>query len=288
MVLAGNLSAQTTPDATPAVKRATAKKPLSRRFRQSAAATMPTAAATQEEAFTGKIFTASGVVEHQKAGAAADAWTMVIAPYDIEAGDKVRTGPGSTAEIYVKYGAKVRLSSSSTFVLDMVSKEENSMSVLMGKMQAWIRKAAKHKLTVRTPSAVCAIRGTVFEVEVAETGETVWSLFSGSLLVSDNNNNSIDVAPNQRVVVTKEDGVSKPEPLPAEVNAPVEPKKINEEKEEIKLEKQEAKVLEKDKNKAEEAKEEASVVVVPETAVIETQTVQESCEVSGSTPGCNE
>ena len=64
-------------------------------------------AAAPEEAFTGKIFTTDGVVEHQKAGS--DEWFIVKAPFAIEAGDKVRTGPGAMAEIYIKYGAKVRL-----------------------------------------------------------------------------------------------------------------------------------------------------------------------------------
>ncbi len=242
--------------------------------------------------FTGTIFTATGVVEYQKGGAGE--WLIIAAPHALEIGDKVRTGPGSVAEIYVKNGGKVRLFAGSTFVLDKADNEESSVAVLIGKMQAWVRKAANRKFSVRTPAAVCAIRGTVFEVEVAETGETVWNLFTGAIRVSDNQNNSRDLAPNQRVTVTRTAGVAKPEPLPAEIKAPEEPKKIKEERAEIKAEQKEEQKKGSEATKeevktevAEESTAEVVEVAVPETTVIPSQTVQESCEVSASTPDCN-
>lgn len=202
----------------------------------------------QEEMFTGKIFTAQGVVEVQKAGATE--WTAIKAPINIEVNDKVRTGPGSTAEIYVKNGAKVRLTSGTTFVLTANTAEGSTMEVMVGKMQAWFRKTGR-RFNVRTPSAVCAIRGTVLEVEVASGGETVWNLFSGSIQVSNPDNTvTRDVQPNQRVVVTAAAVISEPEVLPIEVKAPEEPKKIKEEKAEIKAEEKAAKEAKKAEDKA--------------------------------------
>lgn len=285
------------------------------------------APARQPEAdFTGNIFAVKGDVTYQKAGASD--WLPVKAPQLINEGDKVRTAAKARAEIYIRHGVKVRIEAGSTFVLNSAAKDNGSMEVLVGKMQAWIRKLSGRKLSVRTPTAVCAIRGTVVEVEVAESGETAWNLFSGNIVVSDAaSNNPVAVAPNQRVVVTRNAGVTAPVPLPAEIRVPSEPAKTKEEKEEIKAEQQAARLEQKaasDKAKEEgkaraeaeaKAKAEADAkakadaeakakadekaaapvteeppvitVVKPEATVIETQEVQESCEVSGSTPGCN-
>lgn len=249
----------------------------------------------QQEAFTAKIFKVDGVVEHQKAGTSA--WGIVQAPDTIEAGDTVRTGPASMAEIYVKYGSKVRLGAGTTFVLKEASKDSTAMEVLVGKMQGWFRKALARKLSVRTPSAVCAIRGTSFEVEVNQAGETTWNLFTGNVQVTDNQNNVRDLAPHQRLTVTSS-GAGQPEPLPAEIKAPSEPKKIKEEKDEIKAEekaaKEEAKAAaeaKKEEPAKEEAKGEEPVVeepvvlpLAPESSVNPTQEVQESNELSPSNP----
>lgn len=225
------------------------------------AASLSAPARAQEENFTGKIFTAAGIVEVQTG--TSNAWTQIKAPVNIEAGDKVRTGPGSTAEIYIKYGAKVRLNSGTTFILDTSSKEGSTMQVMLGKMQAWFRKTGR-KFSVRTPSAVCAIRGTVLDVEVAQSGETVWNLFSGSIQVSNANNTvTRDVLPNQRITVTKTE-VTQPEALPAEVTAPVEPKKIKEEKAEIKTEEKAAKEAQKSEEAKAKTDAEAAAKLAPE------------------------
>jgi hypothetical protein len=231
-------------------------------------------AASQGETFTGKIFAAAGTVKYLKDGTAT--WLPVKVPQLIEVGDKVKTGPGSQAELYIKYGSKIRLGADAIFVLNNVGPKENSVEILLGKMQAWIRKTAGRKFTVRTPSAVCAVRGTVFEVDVDPSGQTVWNLFSGVIRVSDSHNNTVTLAPNQRVAVSKEKGVDRPISIPAGVIPPEEPAIIKEERAEAKAEQAvEQQVVEQVKAVAEEP---------PPTTVIETQVVQESLEVSGSTP----
>jgi len=246
-------------------------------------------AAAQDEAFTGKIFTAKGTVEYLKSGTTT--WALVKVPQLIEAGDKIKTGAKAKAELYLKHGSKIRIGADSTFTLNKVSAEENSVEMLVGRMQAWIRKAANRKFTVRTPSAVCAVRGTVFEVEVDPAGQTVWNLFSGVIQVSDAQNRTVTLAPNQRVAVTPEKGVDQPAPLPAEVKQPEEPKTIKEEKADIKADQAEQKKAAEQAAAAvkeepaaapvEAVKEEPVVeetipeVVTPPTSVIETKTVEE-------------
>ncbi|MDO8803614.1 MAG: FecR family protein [Elusimicrobiota bacterium] len=254
------------------------------------------------EAFTAKLFTAKGTVETLKAGTTT--WLTIKAPYLLEINDQVRTGLKSKAELYIKYGSKIRLAAETTFVVNRVAPEENSVEVIRGKMQAWIRKFVGRSFSVRTPAAVCAVRGTVFEVEVADTGETAWSLFSGAIQVIDNRNRAVDMAPNQRLEVTQAEGAAVVMPLPPEVKAPDEPKTIKEEKIEIKAEKVILETKAKEEAAAaalvpaeevkEEVKEETAApieepiiivpVVEPPPSVIPTQEVKESQEVSGSTP----
>ena len=247
-------------------------------------------AAEQTEAFTAKLFTAKGTVEYLKNGTAA--WVAVKAPYMLEVGDQVKTGPKSKAEIYIKYGAKVRLGAETTFVISKVSPQENGVEVIRGKMQAWIRKFAGRGFSVRTPSAVCAVRGTVFEVEVAESGHTAWNLFSGSLQIADNRSRSVDLAPGQRLEVTQAEGAAAPVLLPPTIETPSEPKTIAEEKVEIKAEQVIIEAAKPAEQKAEEAApvEEPVVALVeePVTTVITTQEiVQAVCDVSSSSPDCN-
>jgi len=245
----------------------------------------------QVETFTAKIFTAKGTVEVLKAGTAA--WLPVEAPYLLDVADQVKTGPNSKAEIYIKYGSKIRLGADTTFAITKVASEGNAVEVVRGKMQAWIRKFAGRGFSVRTPAAVCAVRGTVFGVEVNETGQTTWDLFSGSVQIADNRNRTVDLVPNQRLEVSQADGAAAPIPLPADVKAPSEPSKIKEEKAEVKAEQIIIETKAKEEaaaNPVEEKKEEAlEETVVPEieepvTTVIETKTVEESEEVSESTP----
>lgn len=187
------------------------------------------------ENFTAKLFTAKGTVEYLKKGDAN--WVVVKAPFMLEVGDQVKTGPKSKAELYIKYGSKIRLDAETSFTISQVAPEGNAVEVLRGKMTAWVRKFVGRGFTVRTPSAVCAVRGTTFGVEVSEAGQTTWDLFAGNIQISDNRNRVIDVQPNQRVQVTQAEGAAEPVALPAEVKAPSEPSKIKEEKEEIKAEK---------------------------------------------------
>jgi len=247
----------------------------------------PAAAQELDEAFTAKLFTSKGPVEYLKAGTAD--WVAVKAPRLLEVGDGIRTGRKAKAEIYIRYGSKVRLGPDAHFVLTKVTPQDNSVQVLKGKLQAWIRKFAGRGFSVQTPSAVCAVRGTVFEVEVAPTGEAVWDLFSGSIQISDSGNRTVDLAPNQRLAVSQTAGASTPTPLPDNVKPPTEPAKIQEEKTETKAEqivetkaKEAAEAVKKEKAK-EEAKKEAveaapveepaaaEPVVEPASAVIPTQ-----------------
>ena len=249
---------------------------------------MPAFAAEQLENFTAKLFTAKGKVEYLKAGTTE--WKAVKAPHMLEMGDQVRTGAKSKAEIYMKYGSKLRLEADTQFTVAKVAPEANAVDVVRGKLTAWIRKFKGRGFTVRTPSAVCAVRGTTFSVEM--TGATLlFDLYGGEIEVTDMRNNSVNLQPGQRLMVPSDPAaVLAPEPIPAGVSAPSEPAKIKEEKAEIKAEQiiiqQQAAAAAAAVVEPQPDPEPIQEVVVqePVTTVIPTATVQESQEVSASTP----
>jgi len=255
----------------------------------------------------GKIFNARGKVECLRAGR--KAWEPVTPPFTLVQGDTVRTGPRSTAEIYMRHGAKVRLKANTRFRIEKISPERNSVRVMAGRLEAWIKKNTRRRFEVRTPSAVCAVRGTTFSVAVYRDGRTVWDLFKGAVDVYDQYNRAVSLSDNQRLMVTKDQGAEPVTAIPAGVGAPAEPVKTAEERIEEKAAlAAEAKAAAEAKTRAEaEAKAEAEAAAkaeaeakalaeeearaaeeaagqAAEPAVNPTQEARESAEVSGSTP----
>jgi hypothetical protein len=80
------------------------------------------------------------------------------------AGDEVKTGPSSQASLATKGGAEVRLNQNSSFNIEASGKVREMLRLRVG--QLWTRMLHKMaKLDVRTPSAVCAVRGTEADIE---------------------------------------------------------------------------------------------------------------------------
>lgn len=79
-------------------------------------------------------------------------------------GDSIKTGQSSKAGLVTKGGAEVRLNENSSFELSPQGKLREMIELSVG--QLWTRMLHKMaKVNVRTPSAVCAIRGTEADIE---------------------------------------------------------------------------------------------------------------------------
>ena len=87
-------------------------------------------------------------------------------------GDSIKTGAGAKASIVSKGGAELRINENSTFNIPGKSKVREMYELTVG--QVWGRMLHKMaKLNVRTPSAVCAVRGTEADIEQKDTLTTV-------------------------------------------------------------------------------------------------------------------
>jgi len=79
-------------------------------------------------------------------------------------GDTIKTGQASRAGLVTKGGAEVRLNENSSFEISPQGKLRELLNLAVG--QLWTRMLHKMaKIDVRTPSAVCAVRGTEADIE---------------------------------------------------------------------------------------------------------------------------
>jgi hypothetical protein len=130
-----------------------------------------------------------GEVDLKRAGSAD--WTR-LEGYDkvrLANGDELRTARASTAEILMEDGSRLKLAPVSDFKMSSESKDAVSVGLYFGRVRSWVKKFSK-KFEVRTPSAVCAVRGTDFMVGVDEDGGSLVEVYDGSVLTGDSKGNS--------------------------------------------------------------------------------------------------
>lgn len=164
--------------------------------------------AARDGNFDGKLLDAEGTVMYLKAGSTS--WLPVKASILIAAGDRLRTGPGSKAELSVRDGSRIRLGADAVFSLDRITPDESSVEIIEGKVRASVRRSGDRIFMVRTLSALCAARDAVFEVEMDSAGLTSVNVLSGAVQVSDSGNNNMTLTMTQQAVVSYEKGLAPP------------------------------------------------------------------------------
>ncbi len=139
---------------------------------------------------TGCVYELKGSVEILKAGR--KAWEPAPKGRPVAEGDSLRTGAGAWCEILFKEGSFIRLDENSEAAADSLkaTAEERifSFSFLKGKalwMAARLKGRLSSKFSVRTPTVVCAVRGTDFSMMVSTSGQTTIGLFEGKVALSE-------------------------------------------------------------------------------------------------------
>jgi hypothetical protein len=137
----------------------------------------------------GCLYDAGGQVEVRRSGT--QDWKLARKGLELAEGDAVRTGVNAWGELLFKDGTFVKLDASSETSADELKagaqERAFSFSFLRGKalwMAAKVRGAVTSKFSVRTPAAVCAVRGTDFSMVVSTSGETSVGLFEGKVALS--------------------------------------------------------------------------------------------------------
>lgn len=134
------------------------------------------------------VYDLEGEVSVQKPGAG---WGAAAKGAPLNEGDSLRTGGKAWCELLFKDGSYVKLEAGSEVSMEklLAGKEERalSFSFLRGKalwMAAKLKKLAASKFSIRTPTAVCAVRGTDFTMIVSTSGETAVGLYEGEVALS--------------------------------------------------------------------------------------------------------
>ncbi|OGS13104.1 MAG: hypothetical protein A2234_02625 [Elusimicrobia bacterium RIFOXYA2_FULL_58_8] len=130
-----------------------------------------------------------GEVELKQSGATD--WRLLAGNDNVPlaAGDELRTARASTAEIFMDDGSRVKLAPVSAFKLSAENKDAVSLGLYFGRVRSWVKKFSK-KFEVRTPSAVCAVRGTDFMVSADADGNSRVEVYEGSVLAGDSKGNT--------------------------------------------------------------------------------------------------
>jgi hypothetical protein len=83
----------------------------------------------------------------------------------LEEGDLIVVGEGGSAEVALDGGSLITVRENSEFVVEKTARGESSFFLKAGSLLAKIQKLASSRFSVRTPTAVAAVRGTEFGVE---------------------------------------------------------------------------------------------------------------------------
>ncbi len=117
-----------------------------------------------------RVVTAEGEV-FVYAGDAPDDGAPVAASEQapLQAGDRIHTGDDGRAEIGLEGDSILELGPNSDFTVNALDSAEPAFTLGWGRLIAKIKTLAEgRRLVVRTPTAVAAVRGTEFAVDVAE------------------------------------------------------------------------------------------------------------------------
>lgn len=141
--------------------------------------------------------------------AAGGGFAAAAAQTQLDTGDTLKTGSGGRAVVVFLDGSKMQLTSDSTFAVAGHSAKKVSVKIDVGTLQFWIKKVAgRRKYEMRTPTAVAAVRGTIGEIDVAADGSSNFSLFEGSLGITDSRGVEVRIDGNQQVASDPGKGLS--------------------------------------------------------------------------------
>jgi len=131
-------------------------------------------------------------------------WAQVSSGQVLAPGDQLKTASGARATVTFDDASRVELNPGSSFTLSEAASQASTMELKLGSLKAWISKSLNRRFQVRTPTAVCSVRGTEFGVNVDQGGDTRVQMFEGLLAVADTAGNEVLLKDNQSLDVTKD------------------------------------------------------------------------------------
>ena len=126
------------------------------------------------------VLAIEGKLDVARKGSAA--WTTATTNLTLQAGDRIRTGMRSRATLRWSDLSVVRVNELSTIEIQPPAKEGNKSELDLKSGAAYFFSREKpSEIQFRTPVASGAIRGTEFNLKVAEDGQTELALLDGAV-----------------------------------------------------------------------------------------------------------
>ncbi len=123
-------------------------------------------------ALRGKIESVTRSVEVMPSGG--NGWKKAGANAPLATADKIRTGKRSVARVKLGDGSKVLLLQNSQAEIEKLSSVQKTIKLLRGRVRAIVAKIkGGNNFHINTPVGVASVRGTDFEVEVSEDGQSM-------------------------------------------------------------------------------------------------------------------
>ncbi len=117
-----------------------------------------------------------------------DAWKKAVINESLKSGEKVKTYDESRGEVAFADGSIIRIDANSNLDIVELKRDKAGQTaqakVWSGKVWASVNKASKKtKFELESPTAVAAVRGTVFRMSVAEDMTTKVAVYAGEVKV---------------------------------------------------------------------------------------------------------
>jgi len=162
----------------------------------------------EQDSFNATLTDFDGEVSIQKPEE--EIWLPVEKNIPLEKKDRLKTGPGSYAEILIDDGSLLKVGENSEIILSEISadfdtkKIEASIFLRIGRLFSNIARFVhpRSRFSVRTPTAVAGVRGTEFIVEITDAEETDVGVFDGKVDVGGIDSQG-ELIEGSRVLLTK-------------------------------------------------------------------------------------
>lgn len=141
---------------------------------------------------------------------AVSAWYPVDRKVKVASGSEIRTAKNSTAGVFFPDGSRFMLGNSSLFAVEETGRKKAGFLLKVGRLKASVVGYFASRFTVRTPAAVCAVRGTEFDIEVGKDGTTDMNVFEGLVEVNDSKGKLVVVSSEEKLKIGM-GGMFKPE-----------------------------------------------------------------------------
>src|SRR5687767_8273565 len=129
------------------------------------------------------VLEASGKVEFQPAGSAN--WYQCTTNHTLFPGDQLRTGPRSRAAVRLSDQTVFRMSEQGYLRLRPEAKKRSAIDLLKGVFY-FFHRDNPGEFDLQTPVVSAVVRGTEFDVQVADNGTTTLTVLEGEVEMANN------------------------------------------------------------------------------------------------------